>query len=71
MKNLLLESWKDSWTKWSQKVNAIITILPLGWASLPEDWRSSIPQTWIMIFAALGLINFIVSNLKQKNREQK
>jgi hypothetical protein len=68
MKNLLLESWRESWSKWSQKINAVVTMLPLAWASLPDDWRSQIPQSWVMVFAGLGITNFIVSNLRQKNR---
>lgn len=70
MKDFLLESWKGSWTKWSQKINAVIALLPLAWASIPADWRDKIPASWIMVFAGLGIANFIVSNLKQKNRSR-
>lgn len=67
---ILIESWRGTWTKWSQKINAIVALLPLAWASLPDDWRSDLPQSWVMVFAGLGIINFIVSNLKQKNRPE-
>lgn len=66
---ILLESWRKSWTKWSQKINAVIAMLPVAWASLPADWRSQIPQSWIMVFAGLGIANLVLSNMKQKNRE--
>lgn len=69
--SVLVESWRDSWTKWSQKINAVVTMLPLAWASLPDDWRSQIPQSWIMVFAGLGLANFVATNLRQKKREEK
>lgn len=64
----LVESWRDSWTKWSQKVNVIIASLPLAWVTMPEDWRSEVPRGWVLVFVFLGMANFLLSNLKQKNR---
>lgn len=69
MGKFLVESWKTSWTKWSQKINAVITLLPLAWASLPEKWQDVFPHEWIMVFALLGMTNFVLSNIKQKNRQ--
>lgn len=65
---MLLESWKDSWANWSQKVTAVITLLPLAWASLPPRWQDSFPDHWVFIFSALGIGNFIVRNLWQKKK---
>lgn len=60
--------WKSFVNKWSQKINSIIVLLPLAYASIPNKWQDALPDSWVWAFSGLGMASFIAVNLRQPRK---
>ena len=64
-----IEPWYRSFlNKWSQKINSIVVLLPMAYASIPDKWQDAIPPSWVLVFSGLGMASFIAVNLRQPRK---
>lgn len=65
-----IEPWYQSFiNKWSQKINSIVVLLPLAYASIPDKWQDALPDKWVLVLSGLGMASFIAVNLRQPRKE--
>ena len=53
----LIENWRSAWRWFSVQALFVLAALPVVWASLPEDLKDDIPQSWlkwVMFGLAIG-----------------
>jgi len=42
----MVENWKTAWRWHSTQVFAVLAVLPMVWAELPDDIKTQIPANW-------------------------
>lgn len=60
----LIDEWKHAWRMFSVQAGALGVAIPLVYIQLPEEFRASIPHSWVMIAtgitAACGLAGRLI-----------
>ncbi len=62
----LVDDAKDCWRWLSVHFSAIISVLPIAWLELPEDWKAAVPHWAVLIFTVLGLSAIVGRLIDQK-----
>lgn len=64
----LVEDWKNAWRWFSVQALAAILVIPVVWASLPNDVKGFLPSSWepwvLTTIAACGILGRIVDQKK-------
>lgn len=64
----LIENWKSAWRWFSVQALGALVLLPIVWASIPDDVKHLMPLGWgkwvFFIIAAAGLIGRFVDQKK-------
>ena len=63
----LVENWRQAPQWLSVRGLTVLAALPLVWASLPNDLRSSIPEDWEFFILTVIAIGTLVGRLKDQN----
>jgi di/tricarboxylate transporter len=62
----LVDNARAAWRWASVQVLAVLAVLPLVWAELPEDIRSMVPHEWQpWVLSALALAGIVGRLVKQ------
>jgi len=52
----LVEDWKAVWRWLSVQFGALVVLLPVAWATLPDETKAIIPESWLpWIVGAVGV----------------
>lgn len=63
----LVDDWKRAWRWFSMQAMASAGAVQVGWVSLPDDMRRSIPASWVSALTMLLLVAGIAGRLVKQN----
>lgn len=67
----LVSDVRQSWRWFSVQLAALVTVLPLVWAELPDDLKAYIPDEWRpFIVSGMGLAIMLGRMIDQERQKQ-
>lgn len=62
----LIQDWRQAWRFYSVQALAVIAAIPIVWASLPEEWRATVPSEWIKVMVVVVAVAGILGRIIQQ-----
>lgn len=75
MKLRLISNWKQCWRWYSVQADYIPLAVIGAWQVLPAEWKSVVPETWLLYLAvagfALGIVGRIIEQSDAKGSKKR
>lgn len=66
----LIPNWKKAWRMFSVQADALTVAMVAVWGLMPQEWKSSIPDGWLLaaavVFAGLGIVGRLIEQPKTR-----
>ena len=66
----LIPNWRKAWRMFSFQADAIPVAVAAVWGLMPNEWRNSVPQEWLLYgaitFFILGMVGRLVEQPSTK-----
>lgn len=56
-----VDDWKDWWKWHSTKIAGLMAAFMAGWSSLPNEFKSLIPESWYPFIGVVFFIAFVIA----------
>lgn len=64
----LVEGWKSAWRWFSVQAGGLVVLMPVAWATLPDETKAIIPESWLPWIVGVVGVCVVVGRLLDQDK---